>query len=184
MNEDSRSLSDEELVFQSLKEEQFFSILISRYKEKFFYYLKRFAGLKDDDIEDVVQASFIKIYYHLNSFDQKLKFSSWAYRIVHNEAIDELRRRKRSALPLLDEFDIPDDFCLEDEVDRVLEKKKVAMALGDLKQKHRELLFLRYFEHKEYKEISDILQKPLGTVCASISRAKKQFKIKYEKYAG
>lgn len=176
--------SDEELVKMALKDGKFFAPLVSRYKEKFFYYLKSFTGFREDETEDVIQASFIKIYTHLNSFDDKLKFSSWAYRIVHNEAIDELRRQKRGHAPIYFELDIPDDSSLAEEMDKRLEKEKIVAALKEVKDEYREVLVLRFFEHREYKEISDILQKPLGTVCTMIDRAKKQFKTKYEKYAG
>lgn len=174
--------SDEELVELSLKDNMFFALLIKRYKEKFFYYLKRFAGFRSDDIEDVIQASFIKIYTNLNSFNKNLKFSSWAYRIVHNEAIDEIRRQKRGHLPLFPEMEIPDDFDLNSDIDEKLNKDKVMIVLKELKNEYREVLVLRFFEHKEYKEISDILKKPMGTVATMIDRAKKQFKVKYEKY--
>ncbi len=175
--------SDEELVVLALQDSKFFAFLVTRYKERFFYYLKSFAGFRDDESEDVIQASFIKIYKHLNSFDDSLKFSSWAYRIVHNEAIDELRRQKRSQGPALSDLDIPDESNLMTETDKKLEKVKVIRTLKELKDEYREVLVLRFFEHKEYKEISDILKRPIGTVGTMIDRAKKQFKDKYEKYA-
>lgn len=182
MISDEKELSDEELLALTLSDEKYFSFIVSRYKEKFFYYLKRLAGFYDDEIEDVIQTAFIKIYYHLNGFDKRLKFSSWAYRIVHNEAIDALRRQKRSHLPLLPELEIPDDFSLSEEMDKKIEKDKALLVLRELKDIYREVLVLRFFEHKDYKEISDILEKPLGTVCTLLNRAKNQFKDKYEKY--
>ncbi len=175
--------SDEKLLKLSLGDNNFFTFLVNRYKEKFFYYLKAFAGFRNDEIEDVIQNSFIKIYKNLNNFDSKLKFSSWAYRIVHNEAIDEIRRQKRSNLPLFPELEIPDEKSdLISDLDEKLEKKVVLAVLQELKEDYREVLVLRFFEDKDYKEISDILRKPLGTVCTLINRAKIQFKNKYKKY--
>ncbi len=178
----NNTYSDEELVEKSLSDNNFFALLISRYKEKFFYYLKRFTGFDSDEVEDVVQNSFIKIYINLNNFNKDLKFSSWAYRIVHNEAIDEIRRKKRGSLPLFSDFDIPSDFDLLENIDGKIEKEKVALVLKEVKEEYREILILRFFEHKDYKEISDILKKPMGTISTMINRAKKQFKTKYEKY--
>lgn len=175
--------SDEELLKLSLGDNNFFTFLVNRYKEKFFYYLKAFAGFRNDEIEDVIQNSFIKIYKNLNNFDSKLKFSSWAYRIIHNEAIDEIRRQKRSNLPLFPELEIPDEKSdLISDLDEKLEKKVVLAVLQELKEDYREVLVLRFFEDKDYKEISDILRKPLGTVSTLINRAKIQFKNKYKKY--
>lgn len=145
--------------------------------------MKSFAGFHDDEAEDVIQAAFIKIYKNLNSFDKDLKFSSWAYRIVHNEAIDELRRQKRSQSAPLEGLEIPDEFSLLEETEKRLEKVKIVATLKELKDEYRQVLILRFFEHKEYKEISDILKKPIGTVGTLIDRAKKQFRDKYQKYA-
>lgn len=181
--EAEQSFSDEELAALALQDSKFFSFLVTRYKEKFFYYLKSFAGFRDDEAEDVIQAAFIKIYKNLNSFDNSLKFSSWAYRIVHNESIDELRRHKRSHSTPLEGLEIPDSVNLSEEADKKLEKNKVINTLKELKDEYRQVLILRFFEHREYKEISDILQKPMGTVGTMLDRAKKQFKDKYQKYA-
>ncbi len=178
----AQSLSDEELVASSIKDGKFFTTLVGRYKEKFFYYLKSFTGFGSDEVEDVVQASFIKIYLNLNAFDGKLKFSSWAYRIVHNEAIDEMRRQKRRQATNISELDIPDETSLAQELDIKFEKEKIVHVLSEIKEDYREVLILRFFEHKEYKEISDILKKPIGSVCTMVARAKKIFKDKYEKY--
>jgi len=179
---DKDLLSDEDLAVLALEDSKFFTPLVTRYKEKFFYYLKSFAGFHDDEAADVIQSAFIKIYKNLNNFDKQLKFSSWAYRIIHNEAIDELRRCRRNQVLTLDGLEIPDFVNLDEEIDKGLDKAKVTKALKDLKDEYRQILILRFFEQREYKEISDILQKPIGTVGTMIDRAKKQFKDKYQKY--
>jgi RNA polymerase sigma-70 factor (ECF subfamily) len=51
---------------------------------------------------------------------------------------------------------------------------QVGMALSEIDEKYREPLILRFFEHKEYDEISDILQIPIGSVGTLIHRGKKQ----------
>lgn len=182
-NHQAENLSDAELVKLSIQDDTFFAIIISRYKEHFFYFLKRSMSMPDDEIEDVIQNSFIKIYYHLNDFDQDLKFSSWAYRIIHNEAISELRRKHHSNVSLSPDFDIPDDLDVSEETDKILEKEKVALVLTAMDEKYREVLVLKFLEHRDYKEISDILEKPIGTVATLINRAKKIFKEKYNQYA-
>ncbi len=183
MEKPINALSDQELVALSLSDSANFAYLITRYKERFFCYLKRLSGLDNDRIEDVIQDSFIKIYYHLNDFDAKLKFSSWAYRIVHNQAMDDLRRRHNRDLPLLDDFDVADTSDLCSDIDKILEKEKIALVINGLEEKYRQVLILRYLENLDYQEISDILEKPLGTVSTLIKRAKERFKNNYQKYA-
>lgn len=176
------ALSDEELVQKSSSDPQAFAALIARYKGRFFHYLKGFSGLRDDEIEDVVQMSFIKIYRNLKAFRLDLKFSSWAYRIAHNEAVDEIKRRRRQGSENELDLELPDKISLIDQLDEKLERNKVLAVLKEMSPDYREMLTLYFFEGQGYKEISDILRKPLGTVCTQINRAKKQFKELYQKY--
>ena len=81
-------LSDEEIVeLVRRKNKNFYAQLISRYQKK----LLRYANylIADEDLAaDAVQEAFIKAYINLHAFNLKLKFSSWLYRITHNQAID------------------------------------------------------------------------------------------------
>ena len=80
-------ITDEELVSLSLKDSKSFGELIRRYEDKFGRFVRRKAILSKEDTEDLLQDIFIKIYLNLNAFDKSLKFSSWGYRIAHNETI-------------------------------------------------------------------------------------------------
>jgi len=91
-----QNYDDQKLVALSLKDSQYFYCLMRRYEEKLGRYLRRFTYLGDDDIADIVQESFISVYQHLNNFDSSLKFSSWIYRIVHNQALNFIKKNKQS----------------------------------------------------------------------------------------
>jgi len=60
------------------------------------------------------------------------------------------------------------------------QNEHISFLLSQLKSDFKEVLVLKFFEDKDYQEISDILQKPMGTVATLISRAKIQFKKIYE----
>ena len=79
-------------------------------------------------------------------------------------------------------LDLPDKISLVDQLDEKLERKKVLAVLKKMSPDYREILTLYFFEGQSYQEISDILRRPLGTVCTQINRAKKQFKELYQKY--
>lgn len=173
--------SDEELVVKTLEDKQLFGILIERYEQKLTRYITRLGVKNPDDQLDVMQEVFLKIYKNLNGFDTKLSFSSWAYRIAHNEAITWYR--KRSVRPeghLVAESDeivsliSSKELSADVEVDRAFNAEEVTRALNKLDEKYREVLILRFFEHKEYDEISDILKLPIGSVGTLIHRGKKQ----------
>ena len=178
-------LSDEEIVRLTLEDKDNFLYLIKRYEGKLSRYINRIAGLSKEDIEDILQEVFIKTYQNINSFDKDLKFSSWIYRITHNEVIDNYR--KKQSRPQMITYDnelilnnIISDLDISRELDQKYLRANISQLLGSLDLKYREVLVLKFLEEKEYKEISDILKKPMGTVATLINRAKKQFLEKLE----
>ena len=181
--------SDEELVKLTLSNQDYFLFIMKRYKDKLLRYILRISNIKFEDAEDLLQEVFIKVYQNLNDFDQKLKFSSWIYRITHNIVIDNFRRIKvRPEIANLDEDindrvleNIKSDFDISREIDIKYLRDTIEKILGKIDRKYREVLVLRFFEDKSYEEISDILKKPLGTISTLINRAKKQFKREFVK---
>ena len=175
--------TDEQVVAESLQKPQAYAELVLRYGEKLRRYIRRLGNLGPEDVNDILQNIFIKVYVNLNGFDRNLKFSSWIYRIAHNETVSFLRQK--SSRPKLvypqDEFDYFDTFIsdldLQKEAQIVFDSQKIAQVLGGLEREYREILVLKYFEQKDYAEISDILQKPMGSVASQLSRAKEKFRI-------
>src|SRR5690606_8168284 len=85
--------SDEMLVALSLEDKERFGELIERYESKLGRYIARLGIRTAEDRQDVLQEIFLKVYKNLNGFDPKLSFSSWIYRIAHNEAISWYRKQ-------------------------------------------------------------------------------------------
>jgi len=188
---EAEKVNDNELIKLVLTDQENFLYVVSRYKTKLFYYIKRISGLDEEEINDVLQNIFIKVYTNLNDFDHNLKFSSWIYRITHNEVIDNYRKTKARPQLADPEFnedvlkEIADDFQVAEAMDKQLLKEKIALALDKLDLKLKEVLVLKFLEDKDYKEISDIIKKPLGTVASRINKAKLELKkelakIKYD----
>ena len=181
-NTDFGNKTDSDLVQLALKKPDNFNSIVGRYEKKIARYIKRIAGLDNEDTEDLLQDIFIKVYQNLNGFDPSLKFSSWIYRIAHNEIISDWRRRK--AKPQFVRGDEIDGFLnsisSEFDIQRDLENKDfrgdIKKILAEIDLKYREVLILKFLEEKSYEEISDILKKPIGTIATLINRAKKQFK--------
>lgn len=173
--------SDEELVALTLENQDFFACLMERYEQKLTRYIRRISAATVEDAQDLLQEIFLKVYRNLNGFDQKLKLSSWIYRIAHNQVVSHWRKTK--VRPQVLKFEGDDDFLkfIASDVDlaRDTERKftgaQVRNAIGKLDEKYREVLILKFLEGKDYQEISDILRRPLGTVATLINRAKKQF---------
>ncbi len=181
-NVDFANKTDEELVPLVLENQNDFSYLVHRYQDKLSRYVRRLSNLSPEEAEDVLQNIFIKAYLNLNDFDSSLKFSSWIYRIAHNEVIDNYRRSK--ARPKLLDSDISDsqvkelsgDFDLFADVAKVELRARIHEAISRLDPKYREALILKFIEDKDYQEISDIIKKPMGTVASRINKAKIQLR--------
>jgi len=185
--EEALAKSDEEIVKMALADQENFIFIIKRYKEKLFNYIRRITNIDEDDAEDILQEVFIKTYLNLNDFDISLKFSSWIYRITHNQVISQYRKLKArpegTALKLDDGVVkiIAADLDIKKDVDLKILRKNIYSAMEKLDRKYKEILVLKFFEEKSYQEISDIIKKPMGTVASLLSRAKENFRKDFNK---
>ena len=127
--------------------------------------------------DDVVQDTFIKAYQNLKGFNPKYKFSSWIYRIAHNEAMNAIKKERHLTDDEIEE--LPDtgyEQKTEELIDSNILKEQVHGCLDKLDPKYREIIQLVYFEHMKYDEVSDILKVPTSTIGVWLSRAKTRLK--------
>jgi RNA polymerase sigma-70 factor (ECF subfamily) len=186
MNELTSKLSDADIVTRTLIERSFFAVIVGRYEDKLTRYLCRLGVPNHEDRQDVLQEVFIKVYKNLNAFDGDLSFSSWIYRIARNEAISWYRKQKvrpeGHGVADADELFLymeSEQTSAEKLVESEISSVALMQAIAALPTKYRDPIILRFFEHKEYNEISDILKIPIGTVGTLISRAKKKLSVLY-----
>jgi RNA polymerase sigma-70 factor (ECF subfamily) len=179
--------TDEDLVKLSLENEEYFGYIINRYEKKLLRYISRITNINQEELHDILQDTFISAYYNLNGFDMNLKFSSWIYRIAHNKVISTHRKNKvrphGNLVQIEDDVlkNIADDFDIKKEGDIKYLRKHIDSTLDTMDSKYKEVLVLRFLEEKDYREISDILKKPMGTVAVLLSRAKKKFRAELSK---
>lgn len=179
--------TDEEIAVLALDKQVFFSYLIERYEKKLMSYVLRISNFSFEEAEDILQDVFIKVYKNLNDFDPDLKFSSWIYRIAHNQVVSAHRKKQArpQGISIEDDEDVfrrlAGKLDAWSEADSRLSKDSIEKVLDNLDVKYREVLVLRFFEEKDYREISDILKKPMGTVATLLNRAKAAFKKEMEK---
>lgn len=186
-NQEKRLCSDQELVTRALEDKQGFGAIVRRYEAPLMRYVVRLGCRNTSSAQDLLQEIFIKTYLHLNDYDHSFPFSSWIYRIAHNEIISFFRKEKIRPAVLEREADF---FLLENMVSDLgvneLEHhrhspREIQSAIDSLEPKYRDVIVLKFFEEKSYEEISDILQMPEGTVATLINRAKKKMKSILEK---
>jgi len=187
MGEESSQQKDEEIVRQIQSGKiGLFAVLINRYEDKIKRYSRKFLS-DHEDINDVLQDIFIKVYKNIRSFDTKRKFSSWLYRIAHNELINTLKKRKKKTLSLFD-LDIlfpqsanDSSNSLNQQIDRKDMEKIIDKCIDQVELKYREPIILYYFGGLNYREIADVMQIPISTVGIRIKRGKEIMRSIFEK---
>ena len=177
-------ISDESIVAKVQGgDAEAFGVLARRYESKMLRYVRRFL-FGYEDAEDIVQDVFFKAYSNIQSVDTKRKFSSWLYRIAHNESINAIKKKKKEAVPFWDPETLFPHPVSNKKTDRDIHekdlKKMIDTCLEELSVKYREVIILYYLEEISYQEISDVLQVPTSTVGVRIKRAKAKLKKIYE----
>jgi len=179
---ENKKESDIEIIKKTLENQDNFSLIILKYEDKLRRYIRRITNIHNDDIDDLLQDIFISVYENINSFDKNLSFSSWIYRIAHNKTINNWKKYKKQieSISIDEHLSFIESIFNEDNLILNLEKEEdkelLQNALKNLDIKYKEVLTLKFIEVRDYKEISDILEKPMGSIATLISRGKKQLK--------
>jgi len=132
---------------------------------------RRILGNPDDAL-DATQEALLAIATRVSTFDGRARFSTWAYRVATNAALDEARRRGRRPLPA---EHLPEDGLRAGTAgtdSAVADRLDVDAALAQLTPEYRAAVALRDLVGMDYAEIADVLGIPAGTVRSRISRGR------------
>lgn len=133
-----------------------------------------------DDLNDVIQDSFVKILSSVNRFEYRGEGSlkGWVLRIVSNEAINFIKQKTKFSF--VDEF--PDEIEeQEPDVDKV-PPQVLNQIISELPDGYRMVLNLYVFEQKSHKEIAEMLDIKESTSASQYLRAKKLLASKINNY--
>ncbi|NIA27695.1 MAG: sigma-70 family RNA polymerase sigma factor [Desulfobulbaceae bacterium] len=133
-----------------------------------------------DEAADVAQTTFLKVFENIERFDTNRRLFSWTYRIAINEAIDQLKRLKRSEP--LDESAPSNEPSPQDSTAALQLSDEVQATLMDLHEDHRAVIVLRYFSECSYQDIGMILQLPEKTVKSRLFSARQQMKTRLQQH--
>ena len=174
--------NDKDLVKRCLSGDlKAFEILLERYQKPVYNVALRLLS-NTEDAADVTQATFVRAYEKLNSYDSRYKFFSWLYRIAVNTAKNYLvsKGRRPPSLdvdmddaelaedtPALRDIDTPDANLEKEYLQRVINQ-----AIEDLPEDLRTAFTLREFSGLSYEDITEIMDCPVGTVRSRIFRAR------------
>lgn len=170
--------TDEELAKASLADKRYFDILVQRYANRILRYIGRLIG-NYQEAEDITQEVFLKVFVNLADFNPKLKFSSWLYRIAHNESVNFIRQHYRHQKLSLDQYGQELTSTEKSVIEKIVESENIQLVrwgLNRLRPREREIIELVCFEERSYLETADILKCPVNSIGPTLARAKQSLK--------
>lgn len=175
----SEKILDEEAKLIQLAKEDIsqFELLYDKYYEDVVRFVYQRVDTKASAF-DVAQQTFIKAMNNIHKYEHRgVPFSAWLFRIAINEVNQLYRKNKREQAINISSENIVD---IMDEVDDYQEKEdqlnRLGKALQQLKKEQVELINLRYFEQRSFKEIADILSITEGNAKMKVHRIIKKLK--------
>ncbi len=146
--------------------------LYERTIERIYRLLRRMAG-NDHDAFDLAQETYVRAFARIGQFDGRSSVSTWLYRIAVNEALQFLRREKRTQkhLQALPERPLP-----EYPGNPAMARIDVQDALESLADTDRAMLLLCYQEGLGYREMAEVLDCAEGTIASRLNRARQRLR--------
>jgi RNA polymerase sigma-70 factor (ECF subfamily) len=147
--------------------------LLRSHHDRVYAVCRRITG-NDADAADATQEALIAIVRSLGRFDGRSAFSTWVYRIATNASLDELRRRKRRPMVIVDDpvsHELPDHDS-GDRIDGLGDRMAIDTALRLVPEDFRVPLVMRDVCDLDYAEIAETLDIPVGTVKSRIARGR------------
>lgn len=161
-----------------------FEALVKRY-ENLVYYVTRSLIKKQEDVDDICQEVFIKVFKKLSSFKFQSKLSTWIARITYNTSINFLKKNKDEyQTGYLEEAE--NIYYTGEDPGQIMERRDVSAFLdkliAQLPEQYRTVITLYHLKEFSYQEIETITGMPEGTVKNYLFRGRKMLKDKLEKY--
>jgi len=164
-----------DLIKRAVGNPEMFEPIYNKYFKQIYLYL--FKRCADEMLaEDLTSQAFLKAMDKLHQYSDKgVPFSAWLYRIAHNELLLHFRHTKytRAVHAKLQDVEILHDEIAEQELekDRLATLKK---ALSSLSEDELSLVEMKYFEHRTYEEICDILDLTVSNAKVKMHRIMKK----------
>ena len=146
--------------------------LMQRYKHKLYAFICRY-GVDDDTAYDIVQETFIRLYFKAANFNPEYNFSTWLYQIALNLCRDHSRRSKHAAEDEIDENLSSEEDTAEE---KLLLKKQLSTlnkAIAELPHKLKTALVMFSLEERSQEECAKLLGITMKALETRVYRAKK-----------
>jgi RNA polymerase sigma-70 factor (ECF subfamily) len=165
------------LQLASRGDEDAWRAIVETYSARVYGLVKAQCG-NSDLAEEITQSAFCTIVAKLPAYTEVGKFESWLFRIAMNRLRDEMRRRKRQAIPIEEQSLIglagghePEPPSVAADDPEIVQLRAAMLRLSEPDQR---IIYLRHYGELSFKQIADVLGEPLGTVLARQHRALKK----------
>jgi RNA polymerase sigma factor (sigma-70 family) len=166
-------LTDYELIQKCLAgQNEYFEELVTRYKRLVFSVVYNMINDKEE-VSDISQEVFLRIYKALDRYNPEYKFSTWAVRIATNLCLDIYRKKKVDSMPIeeiedfSDGMDTPESSYIQKE-----RAERIRSAIQSLPEKYRTPIILFHQNGLSYEEITKVLGEPMTIVKNRLYRAR------------
>lgn len=144
-----------------------FAELVRRHQNHIYRLAFGYLGEREA-AKDTTQEVFLKAYQGLLYFQNDSQFSTWLYSICKNHCLNVLKRQR-----LQERIELPNGNQVENTLPLKIRLKGI---LAELKDEHREIIILRYYQDLKYDQIAKILNISMDTVKVRLFRAKAELK--------
>ncbi|MBT4531308.1 MAG: sigma-70 family RNA polymerase sigma factor [Phycisphaerae bacterium] len=177
-NESHKQELHEIIVAAASGDEVAWRSLVEAYSYRVFA-LIRSKCANEELAEEITQSTFCTVAQKLSTYTETGKFEAWLFRIAMNRLRDEMRRRKRHAVPMENEMigvlsgGISDQ---HDDEETAAQAQSLRAAVRQLSSSDQDIIYMRHSAGMSYKQIAEVLGEPLGTVLARQHRALKKLR--------
>ncbi len=175
-------MDEQELIRQVQDgDEMAFAEIVRIYKNKIVNFLFQLTSDYQKAVE-LSQETFMRVYFKANKYKPVAPFSSWIYTIASNLAKTEMKKTRKSQAISLEE--VQNTIPIEDTSNNPSNSglvRNLREALSNLHPRYRIPVILKDVEGFSQEEIAEILNRPIGTVKARITRGRDYLKKELEK---
>ncbi len=174
---------DADLIERTARgDEQAFEQLVMKYEHAVFNTIYRYIG-NYDDVEDIAQDVFLRVWRHAGKFKGKSKFSTWLYRITANRCLTYRSKHKQPPVSLdnmVEKGTIPDSLKTQTDILQRERVQIIQQALDELPERQRMALVLSQYDGLIYKEIASIMEVSVSAVESLIFRGRTALRKRFD----
>ncbi|MGD0339797.1 MAG: RNA polymerase sigma factor [Bacteroidota bacterium] len=152
-----------------------YAALYNRYKRHIYCFCLKMVG-DEDEVKDIVQEVFLKMYEHRMQLANPSRFRAWLFMIARNQCLTHYRDEKRTT-PFDEGWSMLESLETESliqEIERNEEVFLVRAFINQLKPEYREVIVLREYQGLSYEEIADVIGATIAAVKAKLFKARKE----------